>query len=901
MAAAVAAPHCAAADKYARDVAAGRIPACRYVVAACNRHIEDLKRQKLAAWLYRFDKPRAERACRFIELLPHTKGEFARDPKNTIRLQPWQCFIVCSLFGWLRKADGARRFREAYIEVPRKNGKALSVDTPVATPDGWKLHGDLQAGDLVYGPGNSPIKVQAVTEHYSGPCMTVGFSDGTEIVAHERHEWPTFRTWYTKRRHGSRGALPLVETAEIAATLRGGARGDLVHSVASPGLLGAKAALPIPPYTFGAWLGDGDSNIGAITSADKEVIDAIAADGMPVRALRGTLRYSFSPGQGRPGAIRPILRSLGVLKNKHIPLVYMRASVEQRREVLAGLIDTDGHVTAAGQCELTLTSQKLSADAVDLIRSLGHKVSVTESRARLNGRDIGPRWRIQFWPASPRLPLRIPRKAVRLRGREPTRRRMITRCDPAGLRTVNCIQVEGGLYLAGAGLVPTHNSLTAAGIGLYLFAADGEVGAEVYSGATTEKQAWEVFKPARLMTLARPDLRQHYGIEVGAKNLNILGTASKFEPLIGKPGDGASPSCAIIDEFHEHETPDQYDTMLTGMGARRQPLMFIITTAGDNLAGPCYDKRASIIRVLTGQMVDEEKFGLIYGLDDGDDWTSEDVLAKANPNIDVSVSREFLLSRQREGIENARRQGVFKTKHLNSWVSARHALFNMQRWADCYDPTLRIEDFAGRRCILSLDLASKIDIAALAILFPEDDGRCAAFGRYYLPEETINSAGNDHYRGWLAAGKLIATDGSMIDFDRIEEDIVDLAKQFDVTEVAYDPFQATMLVTHLMNAGIPVIEFRQTVQNMSDPTKTLDGLVIAKKLRHACGPNDPMTWMMSNVTGKVDAKDNVYPRKERLENKIDGPVALVAAIGRMLAVPQNQGGTYLSEGPLLVL
>jgi phage terminase large subunit-like protein len=438
--------------------------------------------------------------------------------------------------------------------------------------------------------------------------------------------------------------------------------------------------------------------------------------------------------------------------------------------------------------------------------------------------------------------------------------------------------------------VPRKNgkSLLAAAIGLYMLAADNEPGAEVYSGAVTEKQSWEVFKPARLMALGRPDLLAHYGIAVNASNISIIRNSSKFEPMIGKPGDGASPSCAIVDEFHEHLTPDQYDTMLTGMGARVNPLMLIITTAGDNLAGPCYDKRIDIIKVLDGVTEDDEKFGIVYSIDPEDNWTTEEALIKANPNYGVSVFKEFLLSRQREGVLNARRQGVFQTKHLDIWVQARIAAFNMQRWSECADPTLKLTDFAGRQCYAALDLASKVDIAALMLLFPLDDGRYALFGRFYLPEETIMSAPNDHYRGWQLAGRLTMTDGEIIDYDQIKEDILELATWLEISEVAYDPFQATHLATQLIAEGVPMVEYRQTVLTMSDPMKSLDALILARKLTH---DGDPvMTWMMSNVVSRTDRKDNVYPNKERGENKIDGPVAAIMALGRAMNGESNSAG-----------
>lgn len=454
-------------------------------------------------------------------------------------------------------------------------------------------------------------------------------------------------------------------------------------------------------------------------------------------------------------------------------------------------------------------------------------------------------------------------------------------------------------------VVPRKNgkSTNSAGVGLYMLAADGENGAEVYSGAATEKQAWEVFRPAKLMAERTPALLRHYRMAVNASNINILATASRFEPVIGKPHDGASPSCAIIDEFHEHDTPEQFDTMLTGMGARAQPLMWVITTAGDNLAGPCFDQILTCRKILDRVIDDDEKFFIEYTIDEEDDWSSPEAIVKANPNLGISVSEEFLRARQREAIRNTREQGRFKTKHLNQWVNARAAYFNMQSWSGCYDPELNLEELKGRPCKMALDLASKQDIAALQLMFDLGAGQFATFGRYYLPEDIIEQPGFDHYRGWALADppKLILTPGNMIDFERIEEDIEELRHTYTVEEITFDPAQATMLMTRLMAKGAVVSEFMQSAANFTEPMKQVAALVDAGKLAHDCGANDPMTWMMSNVTARVDAKDQVYPRKERPENKIDGPVALIMVMRLMMLPADDSTGSYLDEGELLVL
>lgn len=439
--------------------------------------------------------------------------------------------------------------------------------------------------------------------------------------------------------------------------------------------------------------------------------------------------------------------------------------------------------------------------------------------------------------------------------------------------------------------VPRKNgkSILGAGTGNYMFCADGEFGAEVYSGAATEKQAWEVFRPAKLMVERDLEMKDHFGIQINAKTLNIPSDMSRFEPVIGKPGDGASPSCAIIDEFHEHDTDALYSTMKTGMGSRSQPLAWIITTAGSNLAGPCYALRGDITKILEGSYDAPDVFGIIYTIDDTDDWTTEAALIKANPNYGVSVSSEFLLSEQKKAIQSAHAQNNFKTKHLNIWCSAKSAYYNLQELAKCADPKLDELDFAGEECIIGLDLASKVDIAAKAKLFLRD-GHYYAFMRLYIPEDTANDPRNKMYLAWSHDKYLAITPGSMIDYDYIEDDIRDDAVKHTIKEVPYDPWNATQLAGHMMNENIEMVEYRMTVQNFSEPMKRLDALIKAGRFHYDGNP--VLTWMFSNVTGKLDNKDNVFPCKERVENKIDGCVAIMAALGRWIVQDDNGGSSY---------
>lgn len=465
-------------------------------------------------------------------------------------------------------------------------------------------------------------------------------------------------------------------------------------------------------------------------------------------------------------------------------------------------------------------------------------------------------------------------------------------------------------------VVPRKNgkSAIAAGLGLYMLCADGEYGAEVYSGATNEKQAWEVFKPARLMADRTPALKRRFGIEMLAKTISRPGDGSKFETIIGDPGDGQSPSCSIHDEYHEHADDGQVDTMVTGMGARDQPLQLLITTAGDNLAGPCYAliqeerKKLAGIGHDGGPPLDHETLFVEYTIDKEDDWKSEVALRKANPNADISVSMDFLRARQRDAISTPRKAGVFKTKHLNLWVSTKAAFYSVEHWRNCADKEIPVRaaeatelpKLQGRRCFLTLDLASKVDIAALVYLFPPigekatKDDPWIIITRYFLPEDTVGEV--EAYQGWDALGLLDVTPGNIIDYDEIIEAIDDASERFQIEAVGYDPFQATMLSTTLAKRGVPMVEIRQTVLNLSDAMKETDAVMRAGTIAHGGCP--VMEWQVSNVVAAADKKDNVYPNKPdgQPHLKIDNCVAMIMAFALALANEAEGPSVYESRG-----
>lgn len=439
-------------------------------------------------------------------------------------------------------------------------------------------------------------------------------------------------------------------------------------------------------------------------------------------------------------------------------------------------------------------------------------------------------------------------------------------------------------------------SVLGAIIGLYMFVADGEGGSEVYSGATSQKQALEVFRPAWLMVQKDPEFKEYYNVEVwGKKPDNGSLTAgedhNRFEPLIGNPGDGSSPHCYLCDEFHEHPDSRQYDAMDTGMGARMQPMTTIITTAGTNLAGPCYSKRSQVVKILENQdgFENDSIFGVIYTIDPEDDWTDIENWKKANPNYGISVFDHYLKKKLTNAIQNASKQSITRCKHLNQWMNAGSQFFNLVDLEKCVDSSLNIDHFKGETLFGGLDIASKRDIAGYVALFKKmigDDWHYYAFCNAYLPSAATEGEDKNHYQGWEKDGWLTITRGARTDIQLIQDEMEEDSKKFNFEEIGFDPHNAGQLAANLDKLGIIMVEVRQGVQSMSEPTKELDALIRDGKFHYDGNPI--LTWCMSNVVAKYDKKDNVFPYKEHEAQKIDLAIALINALSRALVYEKEK-------------
>lgn len=334
-------------------------------------------------------------------------------------------------------------------------------------------------------------------------------------------------------------------------------------------------------------------------------------------------------------------------------------------------------------------------------------------------------------------------------------------------------------------------------------------------------------------------------------------------------------------------------TMETGMGARRQPLSIITSTVGSNTATHVDWIGNSYERILenTGGFEDESTFAIIYACDQDDRWDSVESLKKANPNFGISVGEDFLLAEMRAAQQSAHLQSRFKTKHLNQWVSSKNGFFNVSDWERLARPEIKREDYVSFPCYLAGDLASKHDIVALMHLVCLPDRKYAVFGKYYIPEATLNLPENQHYRNWHIGGWLDVAGDDITDLDHFKDDAIQLCKDYQVEEMPSDPNRAWGVYPALEKEGVPIVEYRNTVLMMSEPMKELDALIRSGRIIHNGDP--VLTWAIGNVTAKLDAKDNVFPNKENPANKIDPVVALIMAIGRAMLRNDDEMGPLI--------
>jgi phage terminase large subunit-like protein len=449
-------------------------------------------------------------------------------------------------------------------------------------------------------------------------------------------------------------------------------------------------------------------------------------------------------------------------------------------------------------------------------------------------------------------------------------------------------------------------STKAAGLGLFLAFVDGEPGAEVYSAATKRDQARIVHKEAIRMVRKNPVLKKY--INIVKDNLNFEETSSKYEPLGGDSDstDGLNVHGVVADELHAWKNREMWDVLETATGSREQPMIIAITTAGMDRQSVCYEKHEYTCKVLEGwkdgSFVDDTWFGIIYTIDEKDDWRDEKVWIKANPNLGVSKFYDDLRMKAKRAEKMSGALNNFLRRELNVWVHGETKWMDMDAWRACAGdvPAKELAELCkGRTGFGGLDLSSTNDITAWLKVFPADDGYYDVVARFWLPEDAvqIRTQEGTHYEVWVREGWIETTDGNAIDTDFVLDAIEKDRDDYDVKLAAFDRWGAARVVQVLTSKGYQMVQFGQGYQSMNPPMKDMERLILSGKIRH--GNNPVLTWMMDNVVARMDPAGNIKPDKEKSKEKIDGVVALIMALDQALRHPETKS-VYRKRGLRLI-
>lgn len=436
----------------------------------------------------------------------------------------------------------------------------------------------------------------------------------------------------------------------------------------------------------------------------------------------------------------------------------------------------------------------------------------------------------------------------------------------------------------------------AAGISLYMLTSDGEPRAEVYSVAAVRDQAKICFNDAKQAALGS-DLKKH--IKVWAKAITQEETASTYQALSSDAGihDGYSPSCVIVDEYHAHPNNEMFDVMVSGTGARRQPLMFIITTAGFNKNYPCYEFRKNAVNVLRGVTEDDSLFVAIFTMDEGDEWDDPKNWIKANPNLGVSVEAEYIAEQVHDAKNRPEAVRNVKTKHLNMWVDAEKTWILDEKWQLCKGDT-DPESLKGCTCWGGLDLANVSDMTAFVLIFNEND-RFQLLPFFWIPEDTLREkvkSSNASFDAWVSAGYVTMTPGNVTDYDFVQADILRICQMYDVQSIAYDRWNSSQTVIDLQNEGLNMSPFGQGYGSMSTPTKEFERLVLTQQIEHFGNP--VLRWQLASVAIATDPAGNIKVDKRKSSQKVDGIVSAVEALAQLMTDMATGNNPYASRGLL---
>ena len=862
-------------------------------------------------FIWHYDQERADRHINFIEkFCKESKGKNAG---KHLKLMLWQKAFLSLLYGWVTD-EGLRRFNEVFFLVGRKNGKALSLDTKIPTPNGWTTMGELNVGDVIFSLDGKPATVIAESEIFNKPMYRVTFEDGTIIKASEDHLWEV-QTKKIYAENAGRGkplatyhGKPITDNrtvilttsemlADFAHVRKDGNGTEYKYRVPMNGPVEyTEKDLPIDPYTFGVWLGDGSSAGSLVTCSDddkEEMMRLVSACGHHVEWHNGSGNragyFTIDANIGNP--LNPKLRRLGVLGDKHIPQDYLQGSIEQRLALLQGLMDTDGFCEKRGQCEFAQKSEVIVDQVRELLASLGIKSSKRRKEIKCNGK-ICYAFSVLFYTDKSFPCFRMERKKARLKDTLSKRMsfKSIVNIESIPIEPSKCIAIDDPrkLYLVGESYTATHNTELAAAMSHDMLLNDGEAGPEIYAAANAKDQAMLLFNEAVNMRSQSPALRsvekkRRTDIYTQVNFGLIKAIASKTDNL-----DGLNASFVIQDEIHEQKNSDLYDVLKQSQSFRDQPLYLLITTNGFVREAFFDDKYADYSQIALWEDGHQtyNVLPIIYELDDRNEWTDETKWIKANPGLGVIKKMKTL----KEHVEQAKRdQSFFPTLMTKDFNVPENSAEGYLTYDEAVNETLLDMDYLKNSyAIGGCDLSSTTDLTCATLLVRKpDDPNFYVLQKYFLPEARVtgdaerSTSKEAPYKQWAKDGWLQLCEGSTVDFHAVTEWFVKMVKEYNIRMMGcyYDAALSGYWREDMDSYGFPMYSLRQGPYTWTYSFKLMRGYFHEHRIIY---DNNPMLrWCLLNTGAKStnsDGIESIQPVKISHNRRIDGTVSLLNAM-----------------------
>lgn len=430
--------------------------------------------------------------------------------------------------------------------------------------------------------------------------------------------------------------------------------------------------------------------------------------------------------------------------------------------------------------------------------------------------------------------------------------------------------------------LPRKNGKTtlASALAIYLLCADGEGGAEVFSVAADRNQAHICFDIAKNMVRLNDDLKSR--LETFRTSIVYQEKLSSYKVLSSDStmAHGLNSSAILFDELHAQKNRDLWDVMTSSTGARQQPIIISMTTAGYDKNSICYEIHDYAKRILNGEIKDDTFLPVIYAAGENDEWDKKETWYKANPNLGITIEESFFESEVKKAKVSVSRENTFRRLYLNQWTQQEFRWFSMIEWDKCNLNTFSENDLLGRECWAGLDLSSTKDLTAFVLVFKKDDIYIAK-PYFWIPEEKAyskNERDGVDYLQWQKDGHINFIKGTVVDHDILRRDINLIGEKYNIQEIAVDRWNASQLINELNKDGFTTFPFGQGFRSMTNPSKLLEKLILSHKLDH--GNHPVLRWNANNVMAETDAAECIKPSKSKSKERIDGIVALIMALDR---------------------